>query len=35
LPSYEMKQEWTQWPNFRGGAVCMDGEMGTVLKTYR
>ena len=36
----ELRRQWTFWPNYTdvnpaSSAVCVDGEIGTVLKTYR
>ena len=42
LPAASVKQEWALWPDFKGdnsqtgqNLVCIDGEIGTILKTYR
>lgn len=36
----ELRRQWTFWPNYTdvnpaSTTICVDGEIGTVLKTYR
>jgi hypothetical protein len=36
----ELRRQWTFWPNYTdinqaSTAICVDGEIGTVNKTYR